>query len=82
MVNITGVVQDENGNPVSGALVTTTNTTKNTQTGRSGRFSLSGISEGQTTIRVIRRGYQDVSEPITVTEGLNDRDLNIILPGE
>jgi len=67
--NISGVVTDENGDPVSGATVSVQGTDITAITDSTGHFVLVNVSAGQQTIVISRSGFNDSTAVVTVTEG-------------
>ena len=69
--NISGVVTDENGSPVAGAIVTVQGTNISTVTDSAGRFLLENITAGSYNLTVSGTGFENTTMPVTVTEGEN-----------
>lgn len=65
---VTGVVVDENGNPVAGATVTVVETGATTTTGANGKFVL-GLTTGTYHIKISKPGYRSVELTATVSAG-------------
>ena len=64
---VSGVVRDENGNPVVGAQVSGSHSM--TTTGRDGAYTLRGLPPGTVTVKVRARGYRPAEERVEVREG-------------
>lgn len=74
---VSGVVQAEDGAPVSGATVRVQTTTHSTTSGRDGRFSLSVPEPGeQLELTAWASGYT-IGGPVTVRPGDTDVDLEL-----
>ena len=67
---ITGRVTDAaTGAPVSAAQVNIVGTNIGAQANVEGQFTLRGVTPGNLEIRVLRVGYAEVKQPVTVTAG-------------
>src|SRR5215213_5370777 len=70
MGNITGRVTDAaSGQPVSAAQVGIVGTNVGAQATTEGVFTLRGVNPGTVQIRVLRVGYAEVKQTVTVTGG-------------
>ena len=68
--SIAGRVTDQaNGQPIVSAQVVVSGTNLGTQTGADGRYTLRGVRTGQAEVRVLRVGYTEVRQNVTVTDG-------------
>lgn len=68
--HITGVVADENGDPVTGANVIVTGTTTGTVTDLDGKFNLK-VPDEKSSIRISYLGYKDQIIPIADKTSVN-----------
>lgn len=67
---ITGMVVDvENGRPIVGASIVLEGTVRGTTTDRVGAFKLTGIRDGDYTLKVSRMGFESVRRPIGIRNG-------------
>jgi TonB-linked SusC/RagA family outer membrane protein len=67
---ITGRVTDAaNNQPVSAAQITVVGTNLGTQANTEGQFTLRGVNPGTVEMRVLRVGYSEVKQTVTVTAG-------------
>jgi outer membrane receptor for ferrienterochelin and colicins len=66
---VTGVVTDENRQPVAGAQVSVSGTTLGALTGFDGRYTIAGVPAGTHEIRVQRIGQRPRSTPGVVVRG-------------
>ena len=68
--SITGrITEDKSGRPVEQAQVNIVGTTIGGLTNADGRYSLRGIRAGAYQLRVLRVGYAETKQSVTVTEG-------------
>jgi TonB-linked SusC/RagA family outer membrane protein len=67
---ITGRVTDvANNQPIASAQINVVGTTVGTQTNAEGQFTLRGVNAGSVEVRVLRVGYGEVKQSVTVTAG-------------
>ena len=67
---ITGRVTDAaNGQPIAAAQVSVVGTNVGTQANTDGQFTLRGVNAGAVELRVLRVGYAETKQNITVTAG-------------
>jgi TonB-linked SusC/RagA family outer membrane protein len=76
---VTGRVVDQaSKNPLAGARVSVTGTALTVLTNADGRFRLTGVPEGQQTVRVYQIGYSAANQAVTVRAGA-PTELNVEL---
>ena len=80
---MSGVVTDENGNPIPGVLVTAWNQASQSQrieqtTDDSGRYSILGFRIGQWTLTAVADGYEPEMVNASVRAGPNNIDFTLI----
>ena len=63
------VVDAQNGNPVASALVNVVGTNIGQHTNAEGRFTIRGVPAGNQRVRVLRIGYSEQLQPVTITAG-------------
>ncbi|MCY4534935.1 MAG: TonB-dependent receptor [Bryobacterales bacterium] len=73
--DLSGQVTDPNGFPVSSARVEAVESATSTRTDSSGRFTLSDVTEGSVTVRVVAADF----EPVEVTGSAGTSELTIEL---
>lgn len=73
---IKGKVSDINGNGLQGASVTLNTNLRGTFTTPDGNYMLSGLEDGEYTIRVSFMGYESVAKEVILK---GDLDVNIVL---
>ena len=67
---ITGRVTDAaNNQPVAAAQISVVGTTLGTQANQEGQFTIRGVAPGTVEVRVLRVGYAEVKQTVTVTAG-------------
>ncbi|MGH7719262.1 MAG: carboxypeptidase-like regulatory domain-containing protein, partial [Gemmatimonadaceae bacterium] len=67
---ITGLVTDaETSQPVYNAQVVVVGTQQGAFTGDDGRYTVANVTAGARQVRVLRLGYNAVTQPVTVTDG-------------
>ena len=76
--SITGLVENENGEKLVGATVTTNNLSKQTITDKFGFFELNNLEKGTYKINVSYVGYQNVEKTIEFTAN-DDYSIRIIM---
>lgn len=64
--NISGTVENIDGEPLTGANVVLENTYKGATTGINGEFLIPNVNAGNYTLLVSYMGYQSISEPLQV----------------
>jgi hypothetical protein len=68
--SITGVIEDENGNPISGATVSVYNTDIKVVTDEEGRYTIQDMPEGTYDLTVAKEGYETIFiSDVMVNEG-------------
>jgi len=68
--NITGRVTDmATGQPVSAAQVNVVGTTLGTQASQDGQYTIRGVNPGTVEVRVLRVGFSEMKQTVTVTAG-------------
>lgn len=75
--SVSGVITDENGNPLLGVSVVISELSTGAVTDISGRYTVDQLSAGTYVLRVSYIGYETIEENITI--GANRLDKNIIL---
>jgi TonB-linked SusC/RagA family outer membrane protein len=67
---ITGTVTvSGRAEPIPGALVTIVGSTLGTQTDAQGKYAVRGVPTGRVEVRVLRIGFAELKQPVTVTAG-------------
>ncbi len=66
---ISGTVSDASKNPLSGAQILVTAVGLSAESGRDGKFSVSGVPAGTYQVRVYRLGFKAKTMPVTVSAG-------------
>lgn len=66
---ITGVVTNASGAPLSGVAVTIVNTGRGGTTGADGRYTITGVPAGSQTLRASAPGYGEISRVVTIAAG-------------
>jgi hypothetical protein len=67
---ITGVIEDENGDPVKGATVSVDGTNLKAVTDETGHYTISNVPEGTHDLRVTKGGYETTTiSDVTVNAG-------------
>ena len=66
---VAGSVTDPSGRPLAGAGVNVAGTTRSTQTGADGRYTITGVPAGSRTIRASFAGFTEGSRSVTVAAG-------------
>lgn len=75
--NISGIVTEaESGAPLPSAVVTLVPGSSTVQTGTDGKFSFTGLDEGQYTVSVQKTGYQPNRKTVSV---LSDETTEIVV---
>ncbi|MEC5425987.1 carboxypeptidase regulatory-like domain-containing protein [Virgibacillus sp. C22-A2] len=75
---LTGVVEDESGDPIQGARITVDGEGASTQTNDQGRYTL-GVGIGEHQVNVTAIGYEPVQETVQVEEIGDSVELNFTL---
>lgn len=78
--NLYGLVHDTKGNPLPAVSVRLNG--RATTTATDGTFSFLLIEPGSYTVICTKEGYQNFARPITLTEGENDIDIEMLAEGE
>ena len=66
---VTGVITGTNGRPLAGANVAVAGTTRGTQTGADGTFTIGAVPVGSRTVRASFAGYAEATRVVTVAAG-------------
>ena len=67
---ITGRVTDvATGQPVPAAQINVVGTTLGAQAGQDGQYTIRGVNAGTVEVRVLRVGFAEMKQPVTVTAG-------------
>jgi outer membrane receptor protein involved in Fe transport len=69
--SLSGIIQDDNGEPVVGATVVLLGTNYATITNTTGRYQLNNVTAGNYTLEVRFVGYERAQTTVTVTAGQN-----------
>jgi|GEM_PF-2123707 len=65
---LSGTVIGPNGQPVAGAVVTLSNG-MNATTDSQGKFSFADVTEGSYTLSIVKEGFEDATQEVTVVAG-------------
>src|SRR5690606_35221615 len=74
--SLSGTVLDETGQPLPGASIQIKNSSRSTTTEVTGKYSLTGLSNGPAIVVVSYIGYQTAEKPVTVN---GNTTLNVSL---
>ena len=75
--SITGVVQNEKGNPIDGASVSILNTGIQTISNQKGYFSFNELKTGKYTLSIKSLGYAEISKEININATNNSKSTDI-----
>ena len=75
--SITGVLQNEKGNPIDGASISILNTSFQTISNQKGYFSFNALKNGNYTLSIKSLGYADVSKEININATNNSKGTDI-----
>ena len=75
--SITGVLQNEKGNPIDGASISILNTSFQTISNQKGYFSFNALKNGNYTLSIKSLGYADVSKEININATNNSKSTDI-----
>ena len=75
--SITGVLQNEKGNPIDAATISILNTSLQTISNQKGHFSFNELKNGNYTLSIKSLGYADVSKEININAASNSKTTNI-----
>lgn len=75
--SITGVVQNEKGNPIDGATIDILNTSIQTISNQKGYFSFDALKNGRYTLSIKSLGYAEISKEINVYATNNSKSIDI-----
>jgi len=77
--SITGVLQNENGNPIDGATISVLNTGYQTVSNQKGYFSFNALKNGNYTLSIKSLGYAEISKEININATNNSKSTDIKL---
>jgi len=77
--SITGVLQNEKGNPIDGARINILNTSFQTISNQNGYFVFNALKNGKYTLSIKSLGYAEVSKEININATSNDKSTDIKL---
>lgn len=81
VLSIAGKVTDSEGNPLSGASITTNPPSASVTTDSNGQFVVSvGVDVGEYTITATKEGYKPVSVTIKAVEARQNQRADVVLP--
>jgi iron complex outermembrane receptor protein len=75
--SITGVVQNEKGNPIDGATISILNTGFQTISNQKGYFSFDELKNGRYTLSIKSLGYAEISKEININAINNSKSTDI-----
>ena len=75
--SITGVIQNEKGNPIDGASVSILNTGIQTISNQKGYFSFNALKNGRYTLSIKSLGYAEISKEININATNNSKSTDI-----
>jgi len=75
--SITGVVQNEKGNPIDGATIGILNTGFQTISNQKGYFSFDALKNGRYTLSIKSLGYAEISKEIYINAINNSKSIDI-----
>ena len=75
--SITGVVQNEKGNPIDGATISILNNSMQTISNQKGYFSFDELKNGKYTLSIKSLGYAEISKEININATNNSKSTTI-----
>jgi len=75
--SITGVVQNEKGNPIDGATISILNNSMQTISNQKGYFSFDELKNGKYTLSIKSLGYAEISKEININAINNSKSTAI-----
>ena len=75
--SISGVLQNEKGNPIDAATISILNTSYQTISNKKGFFAFYELKNGNYTLSIKSLGYADVSKEININATSNAKTTNI-----
>ena len=75
--SITGVVQNEKGNPIDGATISILNNSMQTISNQKGYFSFDELKNGKYTLSIKSLGYAEISKEININATNNSKSTDI-----
>ena len=75
--SITGVVQNEKGNPIDGATISILNNSMQTISNQKGYFSFDELKNGKYTLSIKSLGYAEISKEININATNNSKSTAI-----
>ena len=75
--SITGIIQNEKGNPIDGATISILNTSFQTISNQKGSFAFNELKNGKYTLSIKSLGYADVSKEININATNNSKTTDV-----
>jgi len=75
--SITGIIQNEKGNPIDGATIGILNTSLQTISNQKGYFSFNELKTGKYTLYIKSLGYAEISKEININATNNSKSTDI-----